>query len=173
METTNPYAAPNADLSAGESEYDTSNAFSPKGRFGRLSYLAWSMSVTLVVGVVFSVLITSTALFAPGAEQAMFGANLIVQLVVFAVTVMFIIRRLHDINAAGWWALLMLVPIVNVFFGLFLLIKRGSEGSNRFGPYRPTPVWEQVVGYIGIGLLAISVLGVIAAILIPTFLAPA
>jgi uncharacterized membrane protein YhaH (DUF805 family) len=37
------------------------------------------------------------------------------------------IRRMHDVNRSGW---LMLVPIYN----LFLAVKPGDVGENRFGP---------------------------------------
>ena len=40
--------------------------------------------------------------------------------------------RLHDINASGWWLLTcLLVPLP--FVVIFLCIKRGVEGHNRFG----------------------------------------
>lgn len=44
------------------------------------------------------------------------------------------IKRLHDINASGWWALLLLVPIVNAIYKLVLLFKKGTPRRNRFGP---------------------------------------
>ena len=45
-----------------------------------------------------------------------------------------IIRRCHDIDKSGWWSLLMLVPFVNIVFGLYILFKKGTAGRNRFGP---------------------------------------
>ena len=43
------------------------------------------------------------------------------------------IRRLHDGNKSGWFLLLSFIPIVNFYF-LYLLIARGTPGTNRFGP---------------------------------------
>jgi uncharacterized membrane protein YhaH (DUF805 family) len=46
------------------------------------------------------------------------------------------VRRLHDINKSGWWYLLFLIPIVNIW--LFILFcKKGDLEDNRFGksPY--------------------------------------
>ena len=41
-------------------------------------------------------------------------------------------RRLHDLNASGWWQLILLIP-----FGQFILIGllffKGTDGPNRFG----------------------------------------
>ena len=43
------------------------------------------------------------------------------------------VRRLHDINKSGWWILLSLIPILNIW----LLSKKGDLDDNRFGnpPY--------------------------------------
>lgn len=44
------------------------------------------------------------------------------------------IRRLHDLDKAGWFVLLYCVPVVNILFSLYLLCFKGTEGPNRFGP---------------------------------------
>ena len=46
------------------------------------------------------------------------------------------VRRLHDINKSGWWYLLFLIPIVNIWL-FILLCKKGDLEDNRFGksPY--------------------------------------
>ena len=43
------------------------------------------------------------------------------------------IRRLHDTDRSGWWALLGLIPIANIALLVFMFIQ-GTVGSNRFGP---------------------------------------
>ncbi len=44
------------------------------------------------------------------------------------------IRRLHDMNASGWWLILpTLIPIVPIFFFIFLMCKKGTDGDNRYG----------------------------------------
>ncbi len=44
-----------------------------------------------------------------------------------------LIRRLHDTDRSGWWALLFLIPIANIVLLVFMFIQ-GTVGSNRFGP---------------------------------------
>ena len=44
-----------------------------------------------------------------------------------------LIRRLHDTDRSGWWALLGLIPIANIALLVFMFIQ-GTVGSNRFGP---------------------------------------
>ena len=43
------------------------------------------------------------------------------------------VRRLHDFNASGWWYLLVLIPLANIALFVFLLLKPGNNGGNRFG----------------------------------------
>jgi uncharacterized membrane protein YhaH (DUF805 family) len=42
------------------------------------------------------------------------------------------IRRLHDFNRSGWWALLVLVPLVNIFMGLLVMSKKGTLKNNKY-----------------------------------------
>lgn len=39
------------------------------------------------------------------------------------------IRRLHDIGKSGWWFLIVLIPLVGVFWLLFLLCKKGNTAN--------------------------------------------
>lgn len=45
----------------------------------------------------------------------------------------FSVRRLHDLNKSGWWMLICLVPIVNIFFGIYFGFFKGTEGPNNYG----------------------------------------
>jgi hypothetical protein len=47
------------------------------------------------------------------------------------------IRRLHDIDASGWWALILFIPLINTVFFFILLLQRGSPGNNLFGEQAP------------------------------------
>jgi uncharacterized membrane protein YhaH (DUF805 family) len=43
------------------------------------------------------------------------------------------VRRLHDTDRTGWWALLVVVPLVAVILYLFMLLP-GTGGRNTYGP---------------------------------------
>ena len=53
---------------------------------------------------------------------------------IIAVALIMARRRLHDLDHSGWLALLLIVPLVNVFFGLYILFAAGTEGRNSYGP---------------------------------------
>jgi uncharacterized membrane protein YhaH (DUF805 family) len=44
-------------------------------------------------------------------------------------------RRLHDVNRSGWWQLIGLT-IIGLIPLLYWLIKKGTDGANRFGEDR-------------------------------------
>jgi uncharacterized membrane protein YhaH (DUF805 family) len=44
------------------------------------------------------------------------------------------VRRLHDIGYAGWWMLLLIVPLIGPVALLVLFCLAGDPGENKFGP---------------------------------------
>lgn len=173
MASVDPYQTPSADVASSPEfeDYDQTSPFSPKGRFGRLSYLAWSMAIGLLVGITVGI-IGGGIEAATGGSGIGSGIMILGQIGIFVVVVMFGIRRLHDFDASGWWYVAAIVPIANVVLALFLLFKPGTEGGNRFGPPRETRGWEKVVGYIAIGLIVLGIIGIVAAVLIPMMAGP-
>ncbi len=170
MEQTNPYQAPSADVSAVPTGvgYDETGPLSPQGRFGRLSYLAWGM-VAGVIAYIVMIAFGGSMMLTQDMAHPRVGMLLLPQLVMSVVFVLFIIRRLHDFDATGWWTVLLFVPLVNVIFALVLILKAGTAGANRYGPPRLTRGWEMVLGYIAIGFWALGIIGIFAAVLIPLF----
>lgn len=168
MEASNPYQAPDANLETtpGFDQYDTTSVFSPKGRFGRLSYLAWGMGIMGVVSMALSMLVAMGGATAATNPETFVLLSFVVQVPLMIFGFIFGVRRLHDIDMSGWWLLLSLVPLVNLFFILYMLFKRGTEGPNRFGAPRFTPTWEKVVGWI---LPAVVLIGILAASAIPAY----
>lgn len=169
MESMNPYQAPAADVSAipGQGGFDETGPFSPKGRFGRLSYIAWGMLMGFAGTILMAILGGGAAAMDPGSMMAMGPLAMIFQIAMLVVMILFAIRRLHDFNASGWWSLLFIVPIANMIFALVLMLKGGNEAANRFASPRITRGWEKVLGYIGIGFIVLGVIGIFAAVLIP------
>ncbi len=173
METTNPYEAPQSDITVDTvvSEFDQSSVFSPKGRFGRLSYLAWGTLMAVVTSLITFMSFGAAAMLDPeaGSFGLLFASPLatIVTIVSTVVGVIFAIRRFHDMNASGWWSISVLVPLVNFIAMLALIFVPGKAGVNDYGPPRRTRGWEKVLGLL---LPILFIGGILMAIAIPAYM---
>lgn len=141
------------------------------GRFGRLSYLGWSF---LSVLVFFVIALIVGALFIGTNPESLASIStpaiiifLILYIAFFYFTIIFAVRRLHDVNQSGWLWLLFLVPLANIGLALYLLFAPGTPGTNNYGAPRATAGWEKVLAWLNI--LVIPLFGILAAISIPTY----
>jgi uncharacterized membrane protein YhaH (DUF805 family) len=57
------------------------------------------------------------------------------------------VRRLHDIGQPGILALLSFVPMVSLFFLIYLLVAPGTEGPNQYGPRIKNSNFWVVLGF--------------------------
>jgi len=57
------------------------------------------------------------------------------------------VRRLHDLGHSGWWILLFLIPIGNVLFLFYLILFKGENGANIYGPDPITGSNEIILKY--------------------------
>ncbi|MFW1800124.1 DUF805 domain-containing protein [Acinetobacter nematophilus] len=146
------------------------NPFSPKGRFGRLSYLAWLFIISMLYTCVLFIIagLAVVALMQTGSQNpaALLESSLgyfvifLAVAVVIAFTVVNIciaIRRIHDLNKSGWLWLLFLIPLVNIFFGIYVMCAKGTEGNNNYGPQRQTEQTEKLLGSLYAVFLAIFI----------------
>lgn len=59
--------------------------------------------------------------------------SMIISLLVLLPSLGLSVRRLHDINASGWWMLLGFIPAIGAIILLVLACLPGTAGENRFG----------------------------------------
>jgi uncharacterized membrane protein YhaH (DUF805 family) len=59
---------------------------------------------------------------------------LLIMAFIFIPSISVTVRRLHDTDRSGWWALLLIVPLIGFLVLLIFLCQRGTPGPNRFGP---------------------------------------
>ena len=45
-----------------------------------------------------------------------------------------LVRRLHDTDRSGWWALTLLIPLLNLIFLIWFGVSEGSKMPNQYGP---------------------------------------
>ncbi|MEM9434311.1 MAG: DUF805 domain-containing protein [Pseudomonadota bacterium] len=70
-------------------------------------------------------------------DGLIFGAQvvgLLVTLGLFLPGLAAVIRRLHDQDRVGWWALIALVPFIGGIALIVLMILKGTDGPNKYGP---------------------------------------
>ena len=102
------------------------------GRLNRKPYILRG----LLVGITSSILSNVMGVMAESSSLALNLVSLVLLVVVLAlcvVSVMLMIRRWHDLGKSGWFSLLLLVPLVNFVVGLYLWVKKGDDGPNRYG----------------------------------------
>ncbi|KXO80158.1 hypothetical protein AYL20_04745 [Acinetobacter venetianus] len=148
------------------------SGFSASGRFGRLSYLGWNMLLVVfvfILGIIAAFLVPAFSSSSTGSSLYVFGGLfVIVYIAMIYFSFIFSIRRLHDRNQTGWLSLLALLPLINLFFFIYLSCAKGDETANNYGSPRITQGWEKVLGWVYIVIFPLSILA-IAATAIPAY----
>lgn len=104
------------------------NLLTTKGRINRTEFLAYNFLYMLVF---YTVLVSLS--YVPEIIQSILGIMMLLSWLILAF--MLTIRRVHDYDEGVWYALLSLVPIVN----LYVWFTPGIPISNRYGRPPPTP----------------------------------
>ena len=169
MESVNPYGTPEANLAEQPVEQYNPKIFSMRGRIGRVRYVAYSMLGNLVLmfaAMLLAIVAVGLLDLNEDSEETMmiFAVVAYIPMVIYSVMVMK--RRANDLDRSGWISMLMLVPVVNIIFSFYLLLVKGTQGRNRFGP---APVKNSGIIYFVIVLAAVFMLGIIAAIALPAY----
>ncbi len=100
--------------------------FSFSGRLNRLRFLGYDVIVT-----VFLLLLKT---FIENVDNTVTAILLLILVIISAVSAFSIcVRRLHDIELSGWFALLKLFPIITFILDLILIFKKGTDGPNEYG----------------------------------------
>jgi uncharacterized membrane protein YhaH (DUF805 family) len=137
----NSFAAPPPSLAKPRSEdstYDPS-ALALSGRLGRIRYFVYATTASLAGIALLAGLVGASALASDSMPD---GPQALIVLAIYGCMLfssMVLARpRVHDMDQSSWLALLLVAPIVNVGFGLWLMFAPGTTGKNRFGP-APSP----------------------------------
>ena len=141
--------------------------FSPSGRLGRMRYIAFSLIIMLLSGLLLGI---SSVFFPSGALH-----NALV-LLAWLPSLRLLAMRLHDFNRSSVWAIVLAIPLcvgiaydsapitlislIPITLLWFLALGwPGSAGENDYGmPNTPNPVWVNIVAgitlflWIGAGL---------------------
>ncbi|MGW8390375.1 DUF805 domain-containing protein [Pseudoduganella sp. HUAS MS19] len=134
----NPYAAPQAGLELPFSPAEAVRLFCWNGRIGRLHFVAYSMlgipaAILYAFAVAMAFGIPRVRQYIPAESTASDTVIFSIPLVCVLAIVLATRRRLHDIDVSSWWALLLLFPIFQLIFLIYLLVAPGTPEANRFG----------------------------------------
>jgi uncharacterized membrane protein YhaH (DUF805 family) len=108
------------------------------GRIGRIAYAGgWLLNLVLMFAAMAVVLYLRESWTPPVPFNVKDGSLL----AVFPVAVLFYwaqlalaAKRLHDLGVTGWFSLLLLVPGAGLIVVIVLLVARGDDNDNRYGP---------------------------------------
>ncbi len=163
----NPYSAPSAEFSGIDASGETyePRVFSLSGRIGRLRYISYSWVTSVLASMVAGVLIAVLGMSSTGATITILSIAIYLPVIVFGLIMAK--RRLNDLDKSGWIAILMIIPILNFFLGLYLIFASGTIGPNEYGPAPAKNSRLVVAGALVIPLVAI--IGILAAIALPAY----
>ena len=110
-------------------------SFILQGRSSRKEYCVFYLFSTLlnIVAFVLDILVFDHE-FNGDFTPTLMLSFLLTLLPLFSVS----IRRFHDLDMSGWFLLLHLIPFVGWLVTLMILVGRGTEGDNEYGP-EPAP----------------------------------
>ncbi|EKF74092.1 hypothetical protein A11A3_10551 [Alcanivorax hongdengensis A-11-3] len=140
--------------------YEPVSALSFQQRLGRLRFACYQFTAALIAGLLGTLaFLVGQAVNHPVLFAWLAGA---VALVMVVYQTGLIVRRLHDMDRSGWLTVLMLVPLLNLLFQLFLYLGDGSSAMNRHGTPNPPP--SILVNVIGGLLWLVNVLSLVVVI---------
>jgi len=173
-----------------ESQANDIRIFDANSRIGRCRYLVYPVLIALMV--LPAAVVAGLLMLVSGWLAGVFIALLYI--FVLVMQVVFVIRRLHDLNFRGWWALLypislvigviaglmqfrgpifsiyLLTCLIDFIFALALLFMPGSQDDNRFGPPPPPNSTGIIVGAWIVGLVfPVSIIAIVFAVGIPAY----
>jgi uncharacterized membrane protein YhaH (DUF805 family)/Tfp pilus assembly major pilin PilA len=151
------------------------NIFSTHGRLGRVRYVGYGFIVNLVLSIAIGIFMLLLAFMLKGSinqiNPVLIGFVLLMLYTpMLAVTFIMAKRRLNDLNLSGWFSLLQIIPLVNIFFWLYLVFAPGMPGPNRYGP-QPSPNSMLIIVLAWVLSLLFFVGGILAAVAIPAYTA--
>lgn len=108
--------------------------YTTEGRLNRWRYFKYQIIWVLISAVVGAILGFIGGLLSGNAESLL--VTVPTGMWSFAAgigSIMLGIRRLHDLNKSGWFMLLLLIPLINLVFALYVYLAPGQVGANKYG----------------------------------------
>lgn len=108
--------------------------FTTEGRLNRKRYLIYMIIFALTLAAAkISTTAMATLLTGDPTGGLVMAITLILVVIAGAGNIMLIIRRLHDMNKSGYFALVVFVPVIGTIFSIWLFFAPGTIGYNQYG----------------------------------------
>ena len=101
---------------------DFGKLFNADGRIGRKDWIIWIVGIAIIFGILGWIL----------GDRGQW-VQAILSLIAGIAGIFMGIKRLHDLDKTGWLYLLGIIPIVNIFFAIYLIVWKGTDGNNKYG----------------------------------------
>ncbi len=105
--------------------------FSAKGRISRFTFWVYYFLPCLALTAIAFKLDPMLGTLDTETGIGLFSS--IVYLFFIYPSIAILIKRFHDRGRSGWWCILMLVPLVNIWLLIEAGFLRGTVGPNRYG----------------------------------------
>lgn len=102
------------------------NYFTFEGRMNRLKYFG-IIFLLGIIGAIFSVATELTY------NLVLAYINVSFSVIALIINIFVTVQRLHDLKRPGFHYFLTFIPIYNIYFLLYLLFKKGTDGPNEYG----------------------------------------
>ncbi len=166
-----PYAAPAANLQAEMLSDATVEALSPRfwalsGRVGRVQYFTYGTAAVWLSSFLSGLLV---ALLQPLASKIFADTDIFVLFCYMPILIAIVVyarRRLQDLNQNAWLSLLIITPVLNFLFALYLLFAPGTRGGNTYG-LQPKPPSRGLK--IAAFMIPVAMIGILLAVAIPAY----
>lgn len=107
--------------------------FTTQGRITRLQYLKYGLAFMLGLAVVSGVLQFAATTVTHEGSMLVRGLEFLTSMAWIFAYISLSIRRLHDLGRPEWWAVGMIIPLVNFLMGIYLLLAPGNQHRNSYG----------------------------------------
>jgi uncharacterized membrane protein YhaH (DUF805 family) len=120
--------------------YYDPDMFSYTGRIGRCRYLGYFAGMFLIL------LLVAITIGAVARGNNPFFQPIVWMIPMALIMLATAVRRLNDMHRSGWWALLCLIPVVNLFACAWLALAPGDPADNAYGPPLAPNTWLVIAG---------------------------